>query len=186
MLALLFSEYRPFLQEIVAWTVCCAALLWGGSPERIVAATWLVLFELGEMLYVELFGEARQLETIDWYFASVDFLAAVILITIAIYANRNYTLWIAAMQLLSFVAHISRGLIDAISPITYAIMVIAPGWLLLLFLAAGLIRHVRRRRKYGSYRAWRASPAGADTDGSSRLFPDWLQSNRNSWRDELK
>lgn len=187
MFELLSSEYRPFIQEIVAWTICCTALLWGGSPERIVAATWLVLFEFGEYLYVAIFGEARQLETIDWYFASVDFLAATILIATALYANRNYTLGIAAMQLLSFVAHVSRGLIDAISPITYAIMVIAPSWLILLFLAAGLIRHIRRKRKYGEYRDWRVRmPTSGDGDVSERLFPDWLQSNRKTWRDELK
>ena len=187
MLELIFSDYRPYLQDVVAWTLCCAALLWGGSPERIVAATWLIAFEIGTVSHKYIFGEARQLETIDWYFASIDLLEAAILIATALYANRNYTLWIAAMQLLAFVAHVSRGLMDAISPLTYAIMVIAPGWLILLFLAAGLIRHIRRKRQYGDYRDWRVRmPASGDGDVSERLFPDWLQSNRKTWRDELK
>ena len=186
MLELLFSDYRPYLQDVFAWTLCCAALLWGGSPERIVAATWLVAFELGLILHKAIFGEARQLETIDWYFAGIDLLVAAIWIAMALYANRNYTLWIAAMQLLAFGAHVSRGLIEVISPITYAIMVIAPGWLQLLFLAGGLTRHILRKRKYGAYRDWRTSPASADGDGSARIFPEWLQSTRSSWRDELK
>ncbi len=187
MLELLFSEYRPYLQDVLAWIVCIAALLWGGAPERIVAATWLLLFETGEVIYTKLLGESWQLASVDWYFAGIDLLAVVIMIATALYANRNYTLWIAAMQLLSFVAHISRGLIDAISPITYAIMVIAPGWLMLVFLAAGLVRHIRRKRKYGDYRDWRVRmPISADGPVSERLFPDWLQSNRKTWRDELK
>lgn len=186
MLDLLFSEYRPYIQDVIAWTICCAAFVWGGSPERIIAATWLVLFELAGIAYVAMFGEARQLETIDWYFAGIDLIVAVIWITMALYANRNYTLWIAAMQLLAFGAHVSRGLIEVISPITYAIMVIAPGWLQLLFLAIGLGRHIWRKRKFGPYRDWRTSPASGDTDSAAQLFPDWLQGNRNSWRDELK
>lgn len=186
MLDLLFSEYRPYIQDVVAWSICCAALVWGGSPERIIAATWLLLFEVAGIVYVAMFGEARQLETIDWYFAGIDLVVAVIWITMALYANRNYTLWIAAMQLLAFGAHVSRGLIEVISPITYAIMVIAPGWLQLLFLAIGLTRHILRKRKYGEYRDWRTSPASGDSEASSNLFPDWLQSSRSSWRDELK
>lgn len=157
MFELLFSEYRPFAQDIVAWTLCCAALVWGGGPERIVAATWLVMFELGTALHDWLFGDTRQLETIDWFFASTDFIAGAIWLAVALYANRNYTLWIAALQLLAVIAHFSRALTEVITPIAYAVMVIAPGWLQLLFLAIGLSRHVMRKRRYGQYRDWRVS-----------------------------
>lgn len=186
MLELLFSEYRPYAQDVIVWSLCCAALFWGGGPERVVAGTWLVVFEGGSFLHDAVFGDVRQLETIDWYFATMDLVAGAIWIVLALYANRNYTLWIAAMQLLAVVAHVSRGLIEMISPIAYAVMVIAPGWLQLLFLAIGLGRHMMRKRKYGEYRDWRTSLASGDADNSARLFPDWLQSNRNSWRDELK
>ena len=76
-------------------------------------------------------------------------------IVIAVHANRNYPLFMAALQLLVVSAHVARGLIEAIAPIAYAVMVIAPGWLQLLLLATGLARHLRRKRRYGAYRDWR-------------------------------
>lgn len=186
MLELLFSEYRPYAQDVIVWSLCCAALIWGGWPERIVAATWLVVFEGGSILHDAIFGDGRQLETIDWFFAGMDFVAGAIWIALALYANRNYTLWIAAMQLLAVVAHVSRGLIEMISPIAYAVMVIAPGWLQLFFLAAGLVRHIRRKRKYGPYRDWRTSPANGGGGDMLKFTPDWIRKSQSSWRDELK
>ena len=186
MLDLIFSDYRPYVQDVVAWTLCCAALIWGGGPERLVAATWLVFFEIGDILYTAVFGAGRQLETIDLYFASIDVLAGMIYIGTALYANRNYTLFVAGVQLLAMIAHVSRGIIDIMSPITYAIMVIAPGWLQLLFLAIGLTRHIQRRRKHGKYRDWRFIPgrgAGSGDPGSTSF---WMPSVSSSWRDNPK
>ena len=184
MLDLIFSDYRPYVQDVVAWTLCCAALIWGAGPERIVPVTWLTLFELGEILHREVFGLSRQLEGIDWYFASIDLVAGAIWIGTALYANRNYTLWIAAMQLLAIVAHVSRGMIDVITPIAYAVMVIAPGWLQLLFLAIGLTRHIQRRRKHGKYRDWRFIPgrgAGSGDPGRSGSRGVAFRSDRHRW-----
>ena len=179
MLDLLFSDYRPYTQDILAWVLCCTALVWGGGPERVVAVTWLLLFEIGTLLHKAIFGEPRQLESVDWYFAGIDAFAAGIWIFVALYANRNYTMWIAAMQLLAVTAHLSRGLVEAISPVTYATMVIAQGWLQLLFLGTGLARHLMRTRKFGDYRDWRTtSPATALAAASSEIEP--------SWRDDLK
>lgn len=186
MFELLFSDYRPYAQDVAAWTLCCAALIWGGGPERVVAATWLILFELGDILHTTVFGGSRQLETIDWYFASLDLLVGIIYIGTALYANRNYTLWIAAMQLLAMVAHVSRGMIDIITPLGYAVMVIAPGWLQLLFLAIGLARHVRRRRKHGEYRDWRFIPGRSAEPGEAKGGPVWVPGAPYSWRDNHK
>ena len=183
MFDLIFSDYRPYVQDVVAWALCCAALVWGGGPERVVAATWLIFFELGDILHKTVFGVGRQLEVIDWYFASIDVFVGGVYIGTALYANRNYTLWIAAMQVLAMIAHVSRGMIDVISPITYAVMVIAPGWLQLLFLAIGLTRHIRRRRKHGEYRDWRFIP-GRSVDPGSPQF--WMPDAPASWRDNVK
>lgn len=180
MLELFFSDYRPYAQDVIAWLVCCSALIWGGTPERIVAATWLILFEIGTVAHGMIFGEARQLETIDWYFASIDLLAGAIWLGVALYANRNYPLWIAAMQILAVVAHLSRGLTEVITPIAYAVMVIAPGWFQLIFLAIGLIRHVRRKREYGDYRDWRI------IRHPNSLHAVLAKASEASWRDAIK
>ncbi|MEL7190403.1 MAG: hypothetical protein AAGK17_12685 [Pseudomonadota bacterium] len=133
------------------------ALIWGGGPERVFALSWAILFELATLLNREIWGFGRTLTGIDPYFATIDVLACLVWIGSALYANRNYTLWIAAMQVLAVSAHLARGLVESISPIAYATTVIAPGWFQLLIFGVGLSRHIIRRKKYGLYRDWRIS-----------------------------
>ena len=164
MLELLASEYRLVAQNILAFSLIICAFLWGGGPERAVAATWLIVFEiLGRVRRAIV--EDLQLIDVDAYLAAADLVAGACWITIALYANRNYTLWIAGLQILAMLAHIARGVAETISPVGYLTMVVAPGWFQLFFLGGGLIFHVRRVRRYGAYRDWRA--------GS---FPDKWQS----------
>lgn len=155
MLELLASEYRPFIQDIFGLSLFVAAWLWGGGPERAIAASWMVFFEGLPRLYKGYYGASYQLEQVDLFYASMDGAACVLWIAIALNANRNYPLIIAAMQILALAAHLARGLIETISPIAYATMVIAPGWIQLCVLAVGLFRHVMRKKQYGPYRDWR-------------------------------
>lgn len=155
MLELLASENRPFAQDALAYFVCIAALVWGAGPERAVALIWLIFFEFLMNLYLIVWGPAFQLQRIDVFLASGDIVAGFIWVIIAVNANRNYPLLIAALQLLTIGAHLARGLIESIAPVAYAVMVVAPGWLQLLVLGAGVGRHVLRRRRYGPYREWR-------------------------------
>ena len=164
MLELLASDYRLIAQDVLAFSLIVGAFLWGGGPERAVAATWLIVFEIMGRLRRALV-EDLQLADVDYFLASSDLVVGVCWITIALYANRNYTLWIAGLQILAMTAHFARGLAESISPIGYLTMVVAPGWFQLFFLGGGLAFHIRRVRRYGSYRDWRV--------GS---FPDTWQS----------
>lgn len=162
MFELLTSEYRPLLQDALALSVCLAAFLWGRGPERILAAAWLVLFELA--IYVNEFLTARsyRLTDVDLFLAGIDAVAACVFVLVALNANRNYPLYIAALQVLAITAHLARGMIEAISPIAYVIMVTGPGWLQLCVFAIGLSRHIRREKRFGRYRDWRVSHSMAD------------------------
>ena len=155
MIELLASDYRPWVQDALAYSICFAALVWGAGPERAVALVWLVCFEFSLSLYRLALGTGYQVETTDLVLASIDTLAGLLWVVIALNANRNYPLFIAALQLLVMAAHLVRGLIESIAPIAYAIMIVAPGWLQLFILAAGLTRHIQRKRGYGPYREWR-------------------------------
>jgi len=152
-------DNRQQVQDIVAFAVCVAALIWGAGPERIVAATWLVVFEGGSILQDYTSQNGFQVLSVDWSLALMDMIAGVIWITLALQANRNYTLWIAGLQLLAMIAHLARGMTDLIAPVAYAILIIVPGWLQLVFLAIGLAFHLARKRQFGKYRDWRISPA---------------------------
>ncbi len=155
MLELLASDYRASAQDILAYAICIVALIWGGGPERAVAVSWLILFEFAIGLYRNVLGAEYRLTEVDLFLASTDILAAIVWIAVALYANRNYPMWIAGMQLLAMTAHVARGLVEAISPIAYIAMVIAPGWVQLVIFGIGLTRHILRKRKHGPYRDWR-------------------------------
>lgn len=155
MLEIIASDYRLIAQNVLAFSLIAAAFVWGGGPERAVASTWLVIFEIGSRIRRAVV-ENLQLADVDIYLASADLVAGVCWITIAVYANRNYTLWIAGLQILAMTAHFARGVAEAISPIGYLTMVVAPGWFQLFFLAGGLAFHIRRVRKHGDYRDWRS------------------------------
>lgn len=155
MFELLDFDYRFLVQDLVFYGVFFATLAWGAGPERMIAGTWLVFFEILPKLYRAIWSEGYQLEQVDLFYASMDGIAAAVWVFVALYANRNYPLVIAAMQLLVMAAHLARGLIEIISPVAYATMMIAPGWIQLVILATGLARHVSRQRRYGPYREWR-------------------------------
>lgn len=186
---LLTWDFRVVLQDYLAWTIGIAAILWGGGPERAVAVTWILLFELvpgaQNLIDPDLHFQAE----VDVFYAVVDGLAAASFIAIALYANRNYTLWIAGMQVLAVAAHVASGIAEPISPVGYAVMVIAPGWMQLLLLTIGLIRHRIRKRKFGEYRDWRVTKPPQSFDAGPRdigRFASLFQQGQASWRDEVK
>jgi len=152
---LLASEFRPLLQDYLSWLLIFAAFVWGSGPERAAAAVWLLAFKFLGLIDEQMTGSGNLLTDVDLFLASKDVIAGLLWITIALYANRNYTLWIAGVQIIAMTAHLVRGAIEGISPIAYAVLVATPGWLQLAFLAAGLTRHILRKRKYGRYRDWR-------------------------------
>ena len=156
MLAVLPIDYLPYAKHVVALAICIAAFIWGGGPERAIAAVWMIFFELANLGYDLFLRDGHQFAQVDGALASLDLVAGLLLIAIALNANRNYPLFIAAMQLLAISAHLARGLIEAISPIAYITMLVAPGWVLLFFLGIGLLRHRSRLKRHSNYRDWRS------------------------------
>lgn len=190
MLELITSDLRGVIQNVLVVLICGSALIWGSAPERAVAAVWLIVFELAGFVYRTVLGnEAVQLASFDAFLTTIDIVAGVLWIGIALYANRNYTLWIAALQVLAIFAHLARVLSDLVSPVTYVAMVVAPGWLQLIVLAIGLIRHIRRERIHGPYRDWRISRSPSQfqrVSAKAGVQNSWVPDMTQTWRDSLK
>lgn len=130
-------------------------LRWGAGPERAVAVVFIGLFTVPAILFELLDGRILLFSGGGLMYASVDIVAAIAFIVIALNANRNYTLWIAGFQLVAMSAHGVRYVTDAVTPLAHAVMVIGPSYFQLVLMAVGLIRHVKRRRRFGDYRDWR-------------------------------
>ena len=152
----LFNAYRVPVQHLTSMLLAAASWRWGGSPER-----WLIGIFLGAMVlptYVfRLLGIVDALETGPYapVVALIDMCAAILFVVVALHANRNYPLWIAGFQLVAVGGHLVRSLLDSVSPLAVAFLVIGPAYCQLLLLLVGFVRHVQRERRFGQYREWR-------------------------------
>jgi hypothetical protein len=153
-----FNTYRVPAQHLVAFLLAGAAWRWGGAPER-----WLNLAFVATMvLPIYILWWMFPVRTADeFYLASyllLDGIAAVLFIAIALQANRNYPLWVAGFQLVAVGTHMVKLMGLDVSPLALTVLITGPSYCQLLLLIAGFVRHVRRERIFGQYRAWRIAP----------------------------
>lgn len=157
----LFNAYRAPAQHLVSLLLAAAIWRWGGSPER-----WLISIFLGAMVlpvYIfDWFGLGKAMEVGPYapVVMLIDLCAAILFVGVALHANRNYPLWIAGFQLVAVGGHLVRSLIDSVSPLAVALLVLGPAYCQLALMFAGFVRHVLRERRFGHYRAWRPSAPG--------------------------
>ncbi len=150
----LILEYRDEAQTVFGWALCIAALVWGGGPERAIALLWLFLFEITSLVINVIWSPSFRPNEMDVTSMLIDSAALIILVIVAVRANRMYPLWIAAFQILATMSHFANAMANHISPIAYVILAVTPGYFQLLLLATGLFGHMRRVREHGAYRDW--------------------------------
>ena len=152
--AILF--YKGEAEFVYMLLLTAASLVWGAGPERASAGSIAFMF-LVSIPYHWIVGAESHLSTVDIGNALIDGVTAGMLLATALLANRAYTLWLAALQLISLSSHVIRALSTSMLPLTYAILSAAPSYFELAVLTAGLVCHVRRVKRYGPYKSWRAS-----------------------------
>lgn len=150
----LFLDNRTSIQNVFAVLLLVAALWRGGGPERACAGT-LVGMIAAELGYHALFGPSRSFHHFDLWHFTLDTAGLVVLVTIALRANRFYPLAIAAAQLVAFTSHIVRGVAEPVSSLSYYLLFTIPFWFQLIILAIGIARHGKRAGILGRYRDWR-------------------------------
>jgi hypothetical protein len=153
------NTYRVDIQHIASVVLALAIWRWGGGPER-----WLIgLFLATMVLPMHLF----RISAVDditngpfaWAYFGFDLIAAAGFTVVALNANRIYPLWIAGFQLVALGANAIKGSLDGVSVLALMILIAGPAYCQLLLIFVGFMRHVRRRRNFGSYRDWRNSAA---------------------------
>ena len=123
-----------------------AILAWrrGGQPER-QAATVLVAMLLINAAYLVFDGGADYVDVGTFHVFNDGWALAAIL-AIALTADRFWTLWLAALQVIAALAHFVRMADVTVHPMVYAIMIRAPYWCQIGVLAWGTWNFDRRRK----------------------------------------
>ena len=135
--------------------VVALIVLWrGAAPERSVLGVFISMIAL-DRLYHLTSQSGAHFQHVDIGHLTIDVLGAVALLVIALYANRQYPLWLSALQFVAVISHIIRAISPDVDKGAYSIFMVAPSYLQILVFTIGLSMHLRHRRKHGLYRSWR-------------------------------
>lgn len=162
----LFLEGRNHIQNAAALLLFAAALWKGGGPERICSGT-VIGMVIAEFVYHAIFGPDEAFDRFHLWHFTLDSLALVVLVTVALQANRFYPMVLAAAQLVAFTSHIVRALVEPVSSLAYYLLYNMPFWFQLVILAIGIVRYGRNAADAATSKDWRPASRHARTVGYS-------------------
>ncbi len=154
----LFLDYKSYAQSILLFATAFAAWRWGASPERASAAVLLGVLWLANLGFQAILYGAPDFASVETGALVLDTVAFVSLLGIALNANRIYPLCLTMLQGLVVLIHFAAWVATS-APLAYAILSIAPSYLLIATLAVGTWLHHRRVQRLGPYPSWRRSSA---------------------------
>jgi hypothetical protein len=131
------------------------AILRGGGPERLAAATLLV--GVGASATVGTIRMEGGFLAVPIRLLMIDLFVLAAFIVIAVRANRIWTIPFAACQLLTVMAHLMRLVSPKIIPLSYAFLTVIWSWPMIAVLAYGTWAHMRRRLNGNIIPDWRGS-----------------------------
>ncbi len=141
------------LYKVVLLATVVLALRKGDEPEQLTSLV-LMTAVFADNLNHWLFGTPNFF-TINPGHLVLDGWQLIVLMWVALYANRGWPLWVGALQMIVIAGHLSK-LFD-LSAIRrgYWAMIAVPGYIQLLVLWIGLASHTRRVDRIGRYASWR-------------------------------
>lgn len=152
-----FIEYRAPLQRAFVLLLFLLALWRGKGPERACSAVLLGMV-LIHIVLREVADVSALFMTMDPVGFLIDAGGLVGFFWIAIRANRFYPLVLAAAQLVSFMAHLVRLMVEPVSGLAYYLLAAMPFWFQIFILAGGIAHHIYRTSYLGNYSDWRLGP----------------------------
>lgn len=135
---------RFVLQVALLLFVVLYAWTKGGRPERHVSFILFAMLvaTIGRAAVV---GQWTDYEGIPWFRVGLDILAFILLVGVALRADRWWPLWVASAQLLSVLAHLLRVVDARLPPLAYAVMERWPYMIAILLTGLGTYLHARRQ-----------------------------------------
>ncbi|MFT3976671.1 MAG: hypothetical protein QM688_06105 [Sphingomonas bacterium] len=119
--------------------VTCSYAGWrGGGPERSVAALFFCA------VLASAFAPAEPHQSVNWAVLYIDAAFFLGVTVIALFSDRFWPIWIAALQLIALASHGIRAYDAGILPVVYRTMITKLGYIMLAILAVGAFRHYHR------------------------------------------
>lgn len=136
---------------------CCGyAFLRGGGPEKIGAA----ILAIGSFLtLIALSTFSVRYSSVEVGVFLVDVATLVAFLALALRAERHWTLWVAALQIIGTAAHAVKLVDHEIIRRAYAIALVFWSYPMLALIVLGTWRHQQRLVRFGSDRSWSSSSA---------------------------
>jgi hypothetical protein len=148
-----------------------AAWRWGAAPERICAAVFVANLVV-DRLYHLVAGRGTIYLYVDIGHLAIGIATAVVLVRVALTANRIYPLWLSAFQGLVIISHFTREASAKVSVPAYALLTYGPSIFQIVILSFGIALHARRLNRYGRYPSWRNSSSRSPDETHTRLRSD--------------
>jgi hypothetical protein len=130
------------------------ALLKGGAPERLAA---LIIIAASVSTVATWAPAHLRYSSVEVGIFLTDFIMMLALVALALKAERFWTLWVAAFQVMQFASHIPEILVPDLLPVTYKVVISIWSYPMLILLAIGTYRHTLRVREYGNDTSWSVS-----------------------------
>jgi len=134
---------RVIFFNLLQLAVSGYAVIRGGAPERIVGLSLLVATLATRVLQQPF---AIRFVGVEWGVFVIDLALLLVLLAVALFADRFWPMWLAAFQLLGTGAHVVRALDPEVMRAAYAILMAGWSYPMILVLAVGTRRHVNRTR----------------------------------------
>jgi hypothetical protein len=155
----MFRKTAMNLIFVVLLILCCGyALVWGGAPERITAAAYVVAVALTHATHSV---AAVPFEHVDATIFFIDLGVFSISLLIALRAERFWPLWFTAFLGLGLIAHAAMITSPEVVPRAYAFLITAWSYPILFILAGATRCHRQRLARWGRDPAWSDFSAAA-------------------------
>ena len=133
---------RVLLFYALLAAVASYAFVYGRRPERLAAAIMVAGTVLTRLVWST--GPAR-FGHVETGAVAVDVLALVAWSALAVRTDRNWTLWLAALQLVATLGHVARATDPDMLPNGYAFLLVAWSYPMLLTIVLGTRTQQKKR-----------------------------------------
>lgn len=130
---------------------CCAYALWrGGPPEKIA----VIVLTLACFLTFGVASDVGTFQSVETGIFVVDLLCLIGLLAVALWADRFWPLWVAALHLIGTAGHAAKFVDPNIVPRTYAFLLAVWAYPMIVLIIVGTWRHQQRMARFGTDRSW--------------------------------